>query len=411
MKDFLPAEIDAWQRLEAMTREVCRRFGYKEIRTPVVEPTELFVRSVGETTDIVEKEMYTFPDRNGQSVTLRPEGTASVVRAAIQHSLVATGEITRLFYVGPMFRYERPQKGRQRQFHQIGIEALGQDRPEVDAEVIDLLMTLLTQIGVGELKLRINSLGCPECRPPYREALIAYLTGIREGLCEDCNRRFAVNPLRVFDCKSERCHELSRRAPVIVDALCAPCKAHFEGVEAIVAASGREYRVDPFMVRGLDYYVRTAFEVSSSALGAQDAVAGGGRYDGLAREIGGGGFPGIGFAAGMERIVMLMPPAPPEAVGGGVYVALIPPATEADRQKVLRELRHAGHAAVTDYGAGSVKAHFRRADRWGCRHVVVVGGEELSRGAVALRDMAGGAQREVPLASLLSSLTPTGDPT
>jgi histidyl-tRNA synthetase len=308
-----------------------------------------------------------------------------------------------------MFRYERPQKGRQRQFHQIGVEALGQDRPEVDAEVIDLMMTLLTTIGVGGLRLRINSLGCPECRPAYREALVAWLEGIREELCEDCNRRFAANPLRVFDCKSTLCHERSRKAPVILDALCAPCREHFGTLEGIVKSSGRGYEIDPFMVRGLDYYTRTAFEVTSSALGAQDAVAGGGRYDGLAREIGGGGFPGIGFAAGMERIVLLMPPDAPGAGSGGVYVGMIPPGTEADRQKVLTELRCAGHEAVTDYGAGSLKAHFRRADRWGCRYVVLVGGEELARGAVALRDMAGGGQMEVPLAQLVQSLTSTGE--
>ena len=306
MSDVLPPESENWQTVEQLAREVFRTYDFQEIRTPIVEPTELFVRSVGETTDVVQKEMYTFKDRKGLSLTLRPEGTASVVRAYIQASLSSKDPIAKLYYFGPMYRYEQPQKGRKREFYQIGVELLGAETPLADAEVLMLLEQLFLKVGVTDTNLEINSLGCKNCRPDYIKAIQKFLKGKLNKFCDDCQKRSQKNPLRILDCKKEGCRKLTEDIPLVSDFWCVECHQHFREVRGLLLAGHVKFKENPRIVRGLDYYCRTTFEVLSDRLGAQNAVAAGGRYDGLVKDLGGPDVPGVGFAIGMERLMMLV---------------------------------------------------------------------------------------------------------
>ena len=305
-RDILPSDSSKWRKIEAIARDICQRFGYEEIRTPMFEHTELFLRGIGDTTDIVSKEMYTMTDRGGRSITLRPENTASVVRAYLENKLYAEQGTSRLYYIGPMFRYDRPQAGRFRQFHQFGVEAIGAKGPLVDAEIIALAVQYLHTLGLSELRLLVNSVGCPTCRPVYREKLQAFLQPQFAQLCEDCQSRFERNPMRILDCKNETCRTLVKDAPRMLDVLCDECGEHFDGLKTLLTAGGMTFVVDTSLVRGLDYYTKTAFEIQYTPLGAQSAVCGGGRYDGLIAECGGSQTPGIGFAIGMERVLLAM---------------------------------------------------------------------------------------------------------
>ncbi|MGE5190277.1 MAG: histidine--tRNA ligase [Gemmatimonadota bacterium] len=397
MKDVLPPESARWAALEAAFRDCATRFGFLEVRTPVLERTELFARSVGESTDIVEKEMYTFVDRSGDSLTMRPEGTAPVVRALLEHRAAAGEWPVRLFYAGPMFRHERPQKGRLRQFHQLGAELFGTDSPYADAEAIALLHGFLAAAGLRGVSLEINSLGDPACRPGYLEKLSAFLAARDADLCDDCRRRRARNPLRVLDCKSEGCKAATAEAPSVLDSLCDACRAHFEQVEAALASTGIRFTRNPRMVRGLDYYRRTTFEFVIPGMGAQNTVAAGGRYDGLAELIGGRErVPAIGFAIGVERLLMLLGAggAPPPAADVFLVTSAARFVPEAFRWKMA--LAGNGARADMDYEGRSVKSQFRRAGRSGARYVVVFGDAEDARGAVVVRDMAEARQEEVP---------------
>jgi len=394
VKDVLPAETPAWRRLEAVCRDLFARYGLGEIRTPAFEPTPLFARSIGAETDIVEKEMYTFTDKGGQSLSLRPEGTAGVIRAYIQHGLQQEG-LTRLYYLGPMFRHERPQAGRLRQFHQIGVEVLGPEAPAVDVEVLTLLADLFDALGVNDLTLELNAIGCADCRPPYVAALTAALDALEGDLCANCRRRRVTNPLRVLDCKVPSCREATKGVPLIVDHLCAACAGHFARVRAGLDGLGIAYTLNPRLVRGLDYYTRTAFEWTAPGLGAQDTVAAGGRYDRLVEELGGQARPGIGFALGVERLLTLLPEAPPARPD--LYAALLGEQAEARMLPVLRELRVAGLAVDRGFDpTASLKAQLKRANKSGARFCLILGDNELAAGVVLLKDMDGHAQHEIP---------------
>jgi histidyl-tRNA synthetase len=396
VRDILPAETPTWQRIEAAVREVFEPYGYREIRPPLFERTELFARGIGETTDVVEKEMYTFLDRSGESVTLRPEATAAVVRAYIEHGLHVEPKPVRLYTVGPMFRYERPQAGRYRQFHQVNVEALGEAAPALDAEVIDMLMAFFGRLGLRDrVLLHVNSIGDAACRPAFRAVLTEYLEAHRAELCEECRARVSRNPLRVLDCKKPACQPIIDQAPSIRQALCDPCDAHFARVLGYLDALALPYAVTPRLVRGLDYYTRTTFEVLTADLGAQNAVAGGGRYDGLIELLGGPRDPGIGFAIGMERVARLVGKGPDQAAA---FVRLIP-LGEAGLARCLglaQALRAAAVPADVAYGARKLKAELDRARRHGVPHVLIVGDDELARQRATLHDMATGA--EEPLA-------------
>lgn len=396
MKDILPPESARWSALEASFRDHAERYGYREIRTPLIERTELFARAVGETTDIVEKEMYSFVDRSGESLTVRPEGTASVVRAFLDHRAGPGEGPTRWYYIGPMFRHERPQKGRMRQFHQMGAELFGTDSPYADAEAISFLGGFLQAAGLEGVSLEINSLGDPDCRPGYHARLAEFLAGRDAQLCDDCRRRRGRNPLRVLDCKSERCIHATADAPSILDSLCAPCREHFSAVEGALSLAGLPFSRNPRMVRGLDYYRRTTFEFVIPGMGAQNTVAAGGRYDGLAELLGSRDrVPAVGFAIGVERLLMLLGGAGEPSPAAEVFLvttsgALLP---EAFRWK--SELLRAGIRADMDYDGRSMKSQFRRADRSGAGIVLVVGEEERGRAAVGYRDMRKGTQEEI----------------
>jgi len=305
-KDVLPSSVRAWRYVEQIMREVCREFGYREIRTPIFEHTELFQRGIGDDTDVVDKEMYTFIDRGGRSVTLRPENTAAVVRSFVENKMYGENLPFKVFYIGPMFRYDRPQAGRLRQFHQFGVEAIGSDAAVTDAECIMLAMTVLKKMGLKDLKLKINSVGCPKCRPTYRKALQDFFRPHIAEMCADCQNRIDKNPMRLLDCKEEKCKAIAVGAPKVTDYLCKNCQKHYGKVKELLTAAGVEYEEDSNLVRGLDYYTKTAFEIQYTPLGAQSAVAGGGRYDGLVEEIGGPAMSGIGFAMGMERVLIAL---------------------------------------------------------------------------------------------------------
>jgi histidyl-tRNA synthetase len=398
MNDLLPDASGRWQLAEETARAVLERYGYREIRTPIVEETRLFQRSIGESTDIVEKEMYTFPDRKGKLLTLRPEGTAGVVRAVLEHGLIQQDRAAKLYYLGPMFRYERPQKGRYRQFYQIGAEAFGVAEPLLDAEVIAMLWRLFRDLGLVGLAVRLNSLGDAACRPAYRERLVAALAPLQDKLCGDCQRRYRTNPLRVLDCKVPTCQEIAATLPPMTEHLCAPCRDHLAGVEQALSDLEIAYEIDPRLVRGLDYYNRTAFEVlaASAELGAQNAVVGGGRYDGLVRLLGGPDTPAIGFAIGVERLAALLGERA-RAEAPRVFVAAVGAEARRWALRTAEALRGHGITAEMEYGDRSLKAQLRRADRLGARLVLLAGDNELGRNVALLRDMQAGSQREVPL--------------
>lgn len=408
-RDVLPEEAARWQRLEAATRRVFHTFGYGEIRTPMFEHTELFQRGIGETTDIVQKEMYTFMDRGDRSLTLRPEGTAPVVRAYVEHKLYAGVQPVKLYYIGPMFRYERPQAGRYRQFHQIGAEAMGSADAAVDAEMIAMPITLYEEMGLRDVQVLLNSIGCPVCRPAYRELLRAHLAPRREELCGTCQTRYERNPLRLLDCKVPRCRELTEDVPSILDTLCDECRDHFAAVRTHLDRMGLTYQLEKRLVRGFDYYTKTVFELVSPHLGAQDAVGGGGRYDGLVAEMGGPDTPAVGFAVGVERLLLALEAEGREKGDGlarpHVYVAALGPDDRAQVVELTYRLRRAGVYAEMDYAGRSLRAQMRAAGQRGAAHVAIVGGEEAQRGMVRLRDMNTGAEREVALGHVVEVLS------
>jgi histidyl-tRNA synthetase len=403
MKDILPPESSRWQRVEKIAREVFGLYGYREMRLPLLERTELFARSIGADTDIVAKEMYTFTDRHGDSVTLRPEATAQVVRAFLENRLEKGAGVKKYYLIGPMFRYERPQKGRYRQFHQINCEALGSDAPELDAEVILMLWDLLKRLGLGNLRLLINSLGCPECQMDFRAKLKIFLVS-REGWCPDCQRRREANAMRVLDCKSQNCQELLKSAPVLKDCLCEACSQHYSRVLALLGQFGVDFAEQPRLVRGLDYYTRTAFEVTAASLGAQDAVAGGGRYNGLTRELGGPDLPGLGFAIGEDRLMEVLPAEAGREANQGVFLAALGPAAREKGFILLQELRGEGLATEMDFDDRSLKAQMSLADRLGARWVVILGEKELAAGEAVVRDMGTGSQESIPLMEIKTTL-------
>ncbi|OLC56484.1 MAG: histidine--tRNA ligase [Acidobacteria bacterium 13_1_40CM_4_69_4] len=396
-RDILPGEIGRWQFVEGRARATFERYGFREIRTPIFESTELFARGIGEGSDIVAKEMYTFLDRKGRSLTLRPENTAPVARAFIEHGMHRGSGLQRLYYIGPMFRYERPQRGRMRQFHQIGVEVLGTEHPAVDAETLEMLMTLLQGLGLEGAGLVINSVGCPDCRPAYRRALQAYLEPRRDSLCEDCHRRMAVNPLRCFDCKVPADRETMSKAPSIADYLCTACRDHFDRVLAFLRAFDIRHRVEPRLVRGLDYYRRTSFEVTLPGLGAQNALLGGGRYDGLIQELGGPDVPGFGFAVGEERLVTsLAETAAVPAEAPEIFVAALGEEGVARALGTARALRRAGRRVVLEPQPDkSLKAQMRRAGDLEARFVLIIGESEIREGAVTIKNMSDGTQERV----------------
>lgn len=404
MKDLLPGDIAVWQAIEAAARNIAEGFGFAEIRPPLVETADLFHRSIGDATDIVQKQMYLFEDRDGEALALRPEGTASVVRAFIEHHAAFAQPVTRLYYIGPMFRHERPQAGRHRQFHQFGTEALGAADPLVDVELLALLDQFWARLGLTNLTLELNSVGCQVCRPAYRTQLTAFLTGRRGDLCENCRRRIEPNPLRVLDCKQDGCRAATAKAPLPADHLCTDCHAHFEAVRDGLTRVGLAFQLNGRLVRGLDYYTKTAFEVTSQRLGAQNAVAAGGRYDGLVEALGGAPTPGIGFAVGLERLALLFDRTRLVSRAPRLFLAALGPKAKAVVLPVVIALRRHGLPVETDYHAKSLKAQLRQADRLGVEAVVIVGDDEVARGRAVYRDMAAKQQDEIPLTSLTDDL-------
>ena len=403
-KDILPDSSGYWQYIEKTIHDVCHSFAYQEIRTPVFEHTELFLRGIGDTTDIVEKEMYTFADRAKRSITLRPENTASVVRSYLENKLYSGPQPTKLFYFGPMFRYDRPQAGRYRQFHQFGIEAIGAPGPAIDAEAISLAVTFLQKLGLNDLKLLINSVGCPQCRPIYRAKLQDFFRDKVTHLCPDCQSRYERNPMRILDCKNETCAEHATGAPHMLDCLCEECNTHFAGLQELLTAAGIEFVINPRLVRGLDYYTKTAFEIQYSPLGAQSAVCGGGRYDGLIAECGGQPTPGIGFAMGVERVLLALEkqallPLSNNAID--VFVAPLGSETQAAAFQLVSELRQAGLAADMDFLQRSVKAQMKHANKYPARFVALIGENELAQQKVMLKNMETGSQELVAKTALV----------
>ena len=396
--DILPDEIGKWQFVEETAREVFEGFGFLEIRIPILERTELFSRGIGEATDIVEKEMYTFTDRSGNSLTLRPEATASMARAYLEHQLYNIDSMAKLYCIGPMFRYERPQKGRYRQFYQIDAEVFGVENPVVDAELIVMLMHFLKTVGLEKLELQVNTLGDRTCRPKYREGLKKYLKGKAFQLCEDCKRRLDTNPLRVLDCKVETCKQAIADAPKVTDFICPECQKHFDTVKEHLETAGLTTILNPRMVRGLDYYTRTAFEVVSYQLGSQNAVAGGGRYDNLFQEIGGKEIPGIGFAIGMERLISLLPEGKEFVKYPDLFIATLGEAPFKEAYRIVNQLHLEGIRAELDYEGKSLKSQMRRADKLKARYTLILGEEELKRGKGVLRNMGTKSQEEIPMA-------------
>src|SRR5215831_6225998 len=411
--DILPGEVEIWQAVEAKAREVFSAYNFSEIRIPILEKTELFSRSIGETTDIVEKEMYTFDDRDGRSaesseatkLTLRPEGTAGVVRAYVESEMYKTEPARKLYYMGPMFRRERPQKGRMRQFHQIGAEALGRSDPWIDAELLLLLHDFFAAVDLKGARLELNSLGDGQCRPNYRAQLLDFLRQRESSLCANCRRRMERNPLRVLDCKVPSCIEATKDAPSILDFLCGPCGAHFESVQQALRQADVRYVLNPRMVRGLDYYCRTTFEWTSDQLGAQNTVAAGGRYDGLVQELGGPPIPGVGFAIGVERLTLLLRPEEArEAAGPSLYVVWVGPQARDWAFPVVYRLRRKGVKVEMDGEERSLKSQMRRADKLKAKSVLIVGDNELQKGRAVLRDMASKQQEEIGLDVLETEL-------
>ncbi len=401
IKDILPEETPRWRFIEDTARRWALCYGYQEIRIPIFELTALFARSIGAATDIVEKEMYTFPDRDGTSLTLRPEGTAGTVRAFIEHNRAAEPLPQKYFYIGPMFRHERPQAGRLRQFHQFGVESFGTSDPRVDVEAIALLWRLLSDLGLPDLTLEINSLGSVGDRAAYKPILLTFLAQQEASLCANCRRRMETNPLRVLDCKMPECRTATESAPKLTDHLAPEARAHFDQVLAGLQAIGVPYKLNPRLVRGLDYYCLTSFEITSTHLGAQNAVGAGGRYDGLVETLGGPSVPAIGFAVGLERVSLMLPETMSSSLHECIYyVAAFGENGTKLGLVLLDELRRLGLSAQCDYRAVTLKAHLRQADRSKCRYAIILGDDEARRGAVILRNLESKAQEEIPLFGL-----------
>jgi histidyl-tRNA synthetase len=398
--DIFPGEVESWQFIEQKAREIFAAYNFSEIRIPILEKTELFSRSLGETTDIVEKEMYTFADQDakGSLLTLRPEGTAGVVRAYVESEMYKIEPVRKLYYMGPMFRRERPQKGRLRQFHQIGAEALGRTDPLIDAELLLLLHDFFSAVCLEGVALELNSLGDSQCRPKFRDHLLTFLKQREQSLCANCRRRMERNPLRVLDCKEPGCIEATKDAPSILDFLCEPCREHFESVQQLLRQAGVSYALNPRMVRGLDYYCRTTFEWTSNELGSQNTVAAGGRYDGLVQELGGPEIPGVGFAIGVERLALLLRGKEKTAEPGvSLYVVWVGPKAREWAFPVVHRLRRKGMSVEMEGEERSLKSQMRRADKLKAASVLIIGDNELQKGQAVLRDMATKEQREISL--------------
>ena len=402
-KDMLPSEAYKWHYVEDIARRTAHSFGFKEIRTPTFEHTELFLRGVGETTDIVNKEMYTFNDKGDRSMTLRPEGTAGVARSYIENGLAQNGLPLKTYYIASIFRYEKPQNGRLREHHQFGVEMYGSDLPKADVEVISLANTFLRNVGLTELALNINSIGCKECRAKYNQALKEYIGANLEGMCATCKSRFDKNPLRILDCKEERCKAITANAPKILDYLCDDCKEHFEGVQKGLTALGIAFTVNPGIVRGLDYYTRTVFEFVSTDIGAQGTVCGGGRYNHLVEEVGGKPTPAAGFGLGLERLLLVLENTNnlrAEEKGIDVYVAPLGERASDESQAICQQLRVAGLSAETDLMGRSLKAQMKYADKINAHYVAIIGDDELDQGVATVKNMKEGESKQITLDDL-----------
>ncbi|MFW6139962.1 MAG: histidine--tRNA ligase [Acidobacteriota bacterium] len=392
-KDILPGEIKKWQKTEETAKKIFELYGYKEIRTPVFEATELFEKGTGETSDIVIKEMYTFKDKGGRSLTLRPEYTPSVVRAIIENRLYLSPEPMRVYFIGPMFRYDKPQKGRYRQFHQADVEVFGEKDPEVDAEIVEMAYTLLKKLGVEDIEILVNSVGCRKCRPVYHKELKAEAKKQRARLCEDCQRKIETNPLRIFDCKNDTCRNAALEFPKITEFLCDECREHFDRFCWLLDFYGLKYSIDPKLVRGLDYYTKTTFEMISSKLGAQDAVLGGGRYDEMMKDFGGPDICGIGFAMGMERLLSVMPDVKePEKF---LYIVHMGEKAKKEAMKLAKFFRENQVECLLEYKDRKLKKQMSRADKLNATWSLVVGEEEIKKERYQLKDMKTGEQEEV----------------
>ena len=407
-KDNLPTEVYKWQFLETRFREIAAKYGFLEIRTPVFEHTELFARGIGDTTDVVEKQMYTFLDYGGRSITLRPEGTAGAVRAYLENKLYAETKPAKMWYEISCFRYEKPQSGRLREFHQFGIENFGSNNMLADAEVISLADEFLRGLGIAELSLRINSIGCPECRPVYRKALMDFLADRYDDLCDTCKSRYERNPMRILDCKSPVCQDLVKDAPVMLDNICDECRTDFESLQENLSAMGIEYEVDSGIVRGLDYYTKTAFEFVSNNIGAQGTVCGGGRYDHLMKELGGEDIPGVGFGLGIERLLLVLEASgieiPQPARADVLVVFLDAGQAKLEALNITKKLRAAGFSCEVDTAGRPMKGQFKYADRIGAKYCIVLGEDELKTQEGTLKDMTTGEQKRVPFAELANAL-------
>jgi histidyl-tRNA synthetase len=401
-KDILPTEARRWQKVESVARAIFELYGYREIRTPVFEPTELFEKGTGETSDIVTKEMYTFVDKGGRSLTLRPEYTPSVVRAIMDHSLHLQPQPMRYYFFGPMFRYDKPQKGRYRQFHQIDIEVFGEKDPAIDAEIVEMADFLLKRLNVADTEILVNSVGCKACRPPYHQELKQAAETVRKDLCDDCQRKINLNPLRIFDCKEETCHELSQSFPKITDFLCPECEEHFKLFKVHLGSYGISYRLEPRLVRGLDYYTKTTFEIISSKLGAQDAILGGGRYDDMMKEFGGPDICGIGFAMGLERFLSIVPFK--EEKDSFFYIAYLGDEAKKTGMELARQLRRDGVECLIEYRDRNLKNQMSRANKLGAAWVLIIGEDEVKAKRYQLKNMETGDQQEVSGCDILTQV-------
>lgn len=388
--DILPSEVYKWQYAEEVIREICKNFGVSEIRTPVFENTELFERGVGDTTDVVEKEMYTFEDKGGRSITLRPEGTASAARSYIEHGLFNNPQPTKLYYMIGCYRYEKPQAGRYREFRQFGVEYYGSKEPSIDAEVMSLALMIYDKLGLKNLSLNINSIGCPHCREIYNNKLREYLEANYDKLCETCKTRFHKNPMRIIDCKSDICKDIVKDAPKLIDYICDECKEHFELVKKNLEAMGIEYHIDPMIVRGLDYYTKTVFEIIADNKNSNSTICGGGRYDGLIEEIGGDSIPACGFAMGLERLILTMEEQGielPKPEGIDVYIGNIGVDAGIYAGKLVHQLRAKGISADKDHQAKSVKAQMKYANKIGAKYTIILGDDEITNGNIIVKNM------------------------
>ncbi len=404
-KDVLPKEVHKNQYIEATALDIAEKFGYKEIRSPMFEHTDLFQRGVGDTTDVVQKEMYTFDDKGGRSITLRPEGTAGAVRSYLENGLCNEALPQKVCYVGPCFRYEKPQAGRLREFHQFGVECFGTASPLADAELISLGKSIFDTLEVKDISLEINSIGCPTCRAEYHKALKEYFSSRKDELCDTCRDRLDRNPMRILDCKSPVCSEIAKDAPVVTDYLCEECDAHFKKVQEYLKAMNIDYTINPKIVRGLDYYTKTVFEFISNSIGAQGTVAGGGRYDGLVDELGGQKTPSLGFAMGLERLMMLMDAqnAPfPDASAPDLFVVALGDKATLKAVEIVKDMRAEGFTALMDLNQRSVRAQMKYADKLGAKFNIVIGDNEVENGTAKLKNMSTGEETDIALETFVS---------